>query len=246
MSNPGLALVLCLALATAGATARAGDEPALQVQLEVRFVQASDHFARDLGVDYRGFGDDAFVRGAAPSGKAWVATRPDFGAFPLADDDEVVREPKLVTDDGAPASLDVDEERATTLRLTPQVSDDGTIGLKVEVGFASATDETPAPAPRRVRTTVSLPNGGTLALGGLARDADGEVPMLGRIPLLGRMFRRDASESEERQLVIFVTPVLLDEDGGSHTPRWSAPPGRPDGVSRERIYRPRPDSNQKY
>ncbi|HKJ25042.1 MAG TPA: type II and III secretion system protein [Myxococcota bacterium] len=248
MSNPGLAVVVFLALVAGGTTARAGDETALQVQLQVRFIEATDHFARDVGVDFRGFKDDAFVRGAAPSGKPWVATRPDFAAFALADDARIVREPKLVTGDGEPASIAVEAGRGTDLRLTPQISDDGTISLEVEVGLPSPADATPTPGLHRARTTVSLPDGGTFAIGGLTNDSDtsGGVPMLHRIPLLGRLFRHDESESQVRQLVIFVTPTLLDADGGSHAPHWSSPPGRPDGVSRERIYRPRPDSNPNY
>ncbi|MBF8076792.1 DNA uptake porin HofQ, partial [Klebsiella pneumoniae] len=53
----------------------------------------------------------------------------------------------------------------------------------------------------------------TLALGGIfsqknktARDS---VPLLGDIPVLGRLFRRDGKDNERRELVVFITPRIL-------------------------------------
>jgi general secretion pathway protein D len=85
----------------------------------------------------------------------------------------------------------------------------------------------PTPLPRfRVRQVVTSAivwDGQTIVLGGLIAEnvtkSKDKIPVLGDIPLLGRLFRSERSTSEKRNLVVFVTPKLIDPAGNRvHTP----------------------------
>jgi len=70
---------------------------------------------------------------------------------------------------------------------------------------------------RRVKTKVSIWDGQTVTLGGLMREdiqkVDDKVPVIGDIPLLGRLFRSSSEQHLKRNLIIFVTARLLDPAG---------------------------------
>lgn len=75
----------------------------------------------------------------------------------------------------------------------------------------------PVFSTRRIKTEVSLANGATLVMGGLTREEVKEtkdkIPLLGNIPLLGKLFTSKGQTSQKRNLLIFVTANLLNEDG---------------------------------
>jgi type II secretory pathway component GspD/PulD (secretin) len=68
---------------------------------------------------------------------------------------------------------------------------------------------------RKIETHVMIPSGNTLVLGGLVRDdvreSNIKVPILGDIPILGYAFRSDAKEREKANLLIFITPTIIQE-----------------------------------
>jgi general secretion pathway protein D len=70
---------------------------------------------------------------------------------------------------------------------------------------------------RKVETSVSLWDGQTVALGGLIREdvqkVNDKVPILGDIPLAGRLFRSNVDQKIKKNLLIFVTARLLDAAG---------------------------------
>ena len=70
---------------------------------------------------------------------------------------------------------------------------------------------------REVTTKVTLWNGATLVMGGLTREevktVNDKVPVLGDIPLLGRLFRSKGESAQKRNLLIFVTANLLSPGG---------------------------------
>jgi len=72
-------------------------------------------------------------------------------------------------------------------------------------------------AVRKVTTSVSIWDGQTVALGGLIREdvqkTQDKVPILGDIPLAGRLFRSNADQKIKRNLIIFVTARLMDAEG---------------------------------
>ena len=70
---------------------------------------------------------------------------------------------------------------------------------------------------REVNTFVTVWDGQTIALGGLIRDdvqkIQDKVPFLGDVPLAGRLFRSDTDQKIKKNLIIFVTPRILDAEG---------------------------------
>lgn len=85
--------------------------------------------------------------------------------------------------------------------------------------------DTPLPRfrTRQVATTAIVWDGQTIVLGGLiaenVRKTREKVPVLGDIPFLGRLFRSEAADSTKKNLVIFVTPTIIDPAGNRvHSP----------------------------
>jgi general secretion pathway protein D len=70
---------------------------------------------------------------------------------------------------------------------------------------------------RKVQTNVTIWDGQTVALGGLIREdvqkVNDKVPILGDIPLAGRLFRSNVDQKIKRNLIIFVTARLMDAEG---------------------------------
>ena len=66
---------------------------------------------------------------------------------------------------------------------------------------------------RRIETSVLIPSGNTLVMGGLVSDegttANTKVPILGDIPGLGWAFRHDSKERNRQNLIVFITPTIV-------------------------------------
>jgi general secretion pathway protein D len=70
---------------------------------------------------------------------------------------------------------------------------------------------------RKVTTSVSIWDGQTVALGGLIREdvqkVNDKVPVLGDIPLAGRLFRSNVDQKIKKNLIVFVTARLMNAEG---------------------------------
>jgi len=75
----------------------------------------------------------------------------------------------------------------------------------------------PVFSTRKVTTNVTIWDGMTIALGGLIREdvqkVQDKVPLLGDVPLVGRLFRSDVDQKLKKNLIIFVTARLMDAEG---------------------------------
>ena len=110
-----------------------------------------------------------------------------------------------------------------SLTVTPQITPDDRIIMDLEVTqdtvgqfVPSATGgQVPSIDTRRIITQVLVNDGETVVLGGIyeteRRDSEDKVPVLGDIPGLGRLFKRNSSVSNKRELLTFVTPKILRE-----------------------------------
>ena len=104
-----------------------------------------------------------------------------------------------------------------TLKVTPQVNEGDTIKLDLEQETSSvaSTSETSGPTTRKrsIKTSVLVDDGGILVLGGLieesANDVVTKVPLLGDIPLLGRLFTSEATTKDKQNLMVFLRPSIL-------------------------------------
>ena len=106
------------------------------------------------------------------------------------------------------------------LLVDPQILNNDSIILTVEVQKDAVRNipgipGVPAIDTKRIKTQVRVNNGETLVLGGIF---DGEesasvskVPLLGDIPVLGNLFKTTSKENSKTELIIFITPRILDE-----------------------------------
>jgi general secretion pathway protein D len=75
-----------------------------------------------------------------------------------------------------------------------------------------------------INTTVLIKDGDWLVLGGMISDSadatEARVPLLGRIPLLGELFRTRSKSHEKRNLMVFIKPtIILDDEQATATTR---------------------------
>lgn len=112
------------------------------------------------------------------------------------------------------------KEAVLGMEVTPTVLQKGRVRLKLRISentpgqvLKQDNGEALAIDKQEIETLVEVRSGETLALGGIfsqknktARDS---VPLLGDIPVLGRLFRRDGKDNERRELVVFITPRIL-------------------------------------
>ncbi len=100
---------------------------------------------------------------------------------------------------------------------SPILGPDVVAGIIVPVVLTSNTINQPVFSTRKVTTSVSIWDGQTVALGGLVREdvqkVQDKIPLLGDIPIAGRLFRSDIDQKIKRNLIIFVTARLMDAEG---------------------------------
>ncbi|MBV9463929.1 MAG: type II secretion system protein GspD, partial [Verrucomicrobiae bacterium] len=116
-----------------------------------------------------------------------------------------------------------DDDYTVSMTLTPEVVDfEGfiTYGGTAQVGGSTPVTFTiPQPlfSKRIVTTSVVVWDGQTVILGGLInedeRKFDDRVPILGDLPVVGRLFQSKGANSTKRNLMIFVTPSIVDPAG---------------------------------
>ena len=91
------------------------------------------------------------------------------------------------------------------------------LGNPINILLTENRIEMPVFSTRKVTTAVTIWDGATVAIGGLMREdvkhTNDKVPLLGDVPLLGRLFRSEAEQREKRNLMIFVTAKLIDPAG---------------------------------
>ncbi len=121
------------------------------------------------------------------------------------------------------------EDVGIKLSVTPQVGDGDTVILEIEQEVSALVDNAlldaaqvgPTTSVRSAKTTVSVANGRTAVIGGLISDSlterDSKVPFLGDIPWLGRLFRSEASRKEKVNLIVFLTPHIIRNEGDMST-----------------------------
>jgi type IV pilus assembly protein PilQ len=103
------------------------------------------------------------------------------------------------------------------LTVTPQVTDDGHIFLKIAVQNASPgtiiTNAAVSINLQQATTQVLVPDGGTVVFGGVTvtqrTNSSTAIPLLGNIPLLGHLFKSTNVQDTDQELLFFVSPRLL-------------------------------------
>jgi len=132
---------------------------------------------------------------------------------------------------GAPSVTYQFKPLTLKLEVTPQVTGEGTVIMKVAVNrqikgaAVSSTDDTFSVNSREANTRVIVKNGQTAVIGGIYRSDVTEgttgVPWLKDIPVLGALFRGTSTDKQRSELLIFLTPRILAnaEGAGAHSGR---------------------------
>ena len=109
------------------------------------------------------------------------------------------------------------QEVGTILKITPQINDAG-VQLKIsiessELSGTSGDANSLITNKRTVDTNVLIEDGGIVVLGGLIRDSatrgEQRVPYLGRIPILGELFKTRSRKRDKTNLMVFIRPKIL-------------------------------------
>ncbi len=111
------------------------------------------------------------------------------------------------------------ENVGISMRVVPRINDGDVIRLEVSQEVSSLVNaNVPGAADlitnrRSIQTTVLADNGGTIVLGGLITNdqtsSNAKVPVLGDVPLLGKLFRSDKKSNTRRTLYVFLRPTIL-------------------------------------
>ncbi len=165
----------------------------------------------------------------------------ELSALESEGEGEVISTPRIITANQAEAyiqqGVEIPYENSTSsgatavsfkeavleLKATPLITPDNRIQLDLEIKqdtvgeiFQTARGgSVPSIDTRELNTTVLVENGDTVVLGGIFQDENSskeeKVPWLGDIPGVGALFRRRSNDSKKRELLIFVTPTIVEE-----------------------------------
>ncbi len=148
----------------------------------------------------------------------------------------IIADPHLMTANDHPASIESGEEipyqqstlsgatavafkkAVLSLKVTPKIINRKSVILKIKVNQDKPGPQilkgVPTIDTREIQTQVEVKSGETLVLGGIYQkitsDQQSRVPLLGKIPLLGALFRYRHHEIRQQELLIFVTPEIID------------------------------------
>ncbi len=165
----------------------------------------------------------------------------ELSALEAEGEGEVISTPRVVTANQAEAfiqqGVEIPYEESTSsgatavqfkeavleLKATPLITPDNRIQLELEIKQDTVGEifqtgrggSVPSIDTRELNTTVLVANGDTVVLGGIFQDennsSEEKVPWLGDVPFVGALFRRRANETKKRELLIFVTPTIVED-----------------------------------
>jgi type IV pilus assembly protein PilQ len=158
----------------------------------------------------------------------------ELSALQAENKGEIISTPRVVTADKKKAMIeqgveipylsqtssgatDVQFKKAVlSLEVTPQITPDDHVIMDLKVNqdtVGEIYNGVPSINTREVQTQVLVDNGQTVVLGGVHEEVKSsdvnKVPVLGDVPILGRLFRTDVDKDNKRELLIFVTPKIM-------------------------------------
>jgi type IV pilus assembly protein PilQ len=107
-----------------------------------------------------------------------------------------------------------------SLNVRPQITPDGRVLMKLQVNKDNvnpslSTSYGLAIDTKNVKTDVLVDNGGTVVIGGIyvqeERNTVTKVPLLGDVPILGHLFKKNDKTDNRRELLVFVTPKIVSD-----------------------------------
>lgn len=172
---------------------------------------------------------DLTIRALAELGKLEVLSRPSIlvrnneeATITIGREVPFIRNSRI-DDDGDIINTIEYEDIGIILEVTPRISPSGLVEMYVYPEISTLTGETvqisetvdaQVIAKRSAETTVIVEDGRTAVIGGMIQDqlveTERKIPLLGDLPLLGRLFRRNIKAKSKTELVIFLTPHVVN------------------------------------
>ena len=189
------------------------------------FANSRDHSKSKLG----GYADiNATLQALITSGNAKVLSQPSMVTMSGEKANILIGGEIPIPISNSDGQLTVEwREYGIKLAIEPTVGEENKITSKVNAEVSTLDSASsaainlsnglsiPALRSRKAETVIHLPSGGTMAIGGLLASDEGKqvtkVPLLGDLPVLGHFFRSTAASKEKKEIIILVTPTLVDE-----------------------------------
>jgi type IV pilus assembly protein PilQ len=169
---------------------------------------------------------DAVISAAAKKGKANVLSNPKIATLNNKEASINITNqiPYLTTEITNTSGGSVSSTKVTyvttgiILKVLPTITSDGKIIMKINPTVSQPSQTAPFQPPsvdqRTADTTVVVSDGETIVIGGLIHDSESEyeykVPFLGDVPILGYLFKKKGKERNRMELLIFVTPKIVE------------------------------------
>jgi pilus assembly protein CpaC len=178
----------------------------------------------DFAINNRSFSVDILLQALENKGLARRLANPTLVAVNGTTASFVVggEVPVVTTDEDGTAITDY-REYGVKLSFTPQVLSQRMIRLAIEpevseVDWSRRVNDNPAFTSRKVNTTIELASGDSFAIAGLLQQdsvrSARQFPWLADVPILGALFRSSAYQKNETELVVVVTPTLVNAASG--------------------------------
>ena len=212
------------------------DVPVRQVAIEARILNVQESFSEELGILWEISTDTETAAVATLSNDILINLE-----LQALENEHLVEElahPRLITADQQTAIIRQGEEipyqqsaeyGASTisfkpavleLQVTPHITPDNQVILKLVVkndtrGAQALAENVPIITTKEIRTEVLVRDGQTIALGGIytigKSQQEERVPVLGKIPGLGKLFTYKSELDERKQLLVLVRPKIIVE-----------------------------------
>ncbi|MGN8259842.1 type IV pilus secretin PilQ [Pseudomonas sp. SMSB3] len=162
----------------------------------------------------------------------------ELSAMEKSGNGEIISQPKVVTADKETARIlkgtevpyqETSRNGATSvafreaslsLEVTPQITPDGKVIMTVKVtkdepDYVNALNDVPPIRKNEVNAKVRVADGDTIVIGGVysttQNNVVAKVPFFGDLPYVGRLFRRDALQEKKSELLVFLTPRIMND-----------------------------------
>ncbi|MGV8073991.1 MAG: secretin and TonB N-terminal domain-containing protein [Syntrophobacteraceae bacterium] len=162
-----------------------------------------------------------------------------LSASEIADQSKVIAAPKVLTLNNVKATITqgtqipyqsqsaadslvystVFKDAVVELNIVPHITPDKKVRLEIEAkqdepDTANSVRDQPAISTRKIKTELLVADGGIIVIGGVMRqtkkNTTDTTPGLGRIPILGRLFKVEHNEDTKEELLIFISPKIVE------------------------------------
>ena len=198
-------------------------------------ISSPDDLVVDLGV----LSEGASSLGVGITGNSYLIDL-EISALAAEGKAEIMARPKVITADKSRARIESGVEipyqeasssgatstsfkdAVLSLDVTPRITPNGRIILEINVkqdNVGRIFNGVPSINTNEIETEVLIEDGETVVLGGIFQTdrnfATEKTPLLGNLPLLGRLFRRTFERDDKQELLIFITPHILAASAAS-------------------------------